>query len=84
MGPEGRAVGVIAETLFGGAKVASNRMLLELLDNPEIRAGFVDALREVIQESGLTFAERDFISRVNSRVVTKMLAPGQGETDGSR
>jgi len=79
--PEGQAIGSLAETLFGGAHVASNKALLELLDGPEIRARFVDALCTVIQRDGLTFAERNLVTRVTNKALDSLLRPENGTPD---
>ncbi len=73
MTPEGQAIGDFAEKVFGGVKVASNKALLEQLDGPDMRAWFVDALRDVIQRDGLTFAERNLISRITGRALEMIL-----------
>ena len=81
MGPTGRAIGALAETMSGGAKVASNKALLKLLDGSDMRAWFVDALRELIRYEGLTFAERDLISRVTSRALDLIVRKVKKETE---
>ena len=48
--------------------VASNESLMTLIRTNFVRERFVDALLEHIQEQGLTFYQRDFVTMVTTRV----------------